>query len=382
MEEFEAVSKIADYRLLGINVIGFLCTLFLMILCKANKMLDASKKKYFFMAGLELMFMIFLEGFDYLFYCLFRYGFITNATAIMYARFAIAFVEYSLMPIVPATVIKVIGTIRKNIVWLFVIPCIGLCVGNIFGKFMYTINPVTCEFEYQTFSFLPALITFIGVLILIVATLKRYATFQKAERGIMIMMLVFGCAVAILQFFFLSGTFLVWNMFAIFILVYYLLVHIQLYSLDSLTGLYNRQTYENDMNEYNERYDCTLIMIDLNNLKKINDIRGHAEGDRAINRISRFLLMTFGKIGRCYRIGGDEFAVICRCPEVKVNDAHNALMKKISEQEYTIAYGAVRYDHRGEDSIVTRFKEADHIMYENKAMIKRSLSLKNEVEIR
>ncbi len=375
----------ADIRLLGINIIGILCSMFLLILSHNNKMLDSAKKKYFSLAAFEMIFMIVLEAVDYALFCLYSEGIIpeTSANTIRLIRYAIAFVEYSLMPMVPATIIKVIGTIRFNFVWFFMIITFGLCVTNMFvNNMVFTVDPVTCKFVYYPFSFLPPIITFIGILVLVIATLRRYATFQKSERSILLIMFFFGCGIAAIQFLWLSGTFLVWNTFAAFILIYYLLVHIQLYSLDSLTGLYNRQTYENDMNEYNEKYDCTLIMIDLNNLKKINDIRGHAEGDRAINRISRFLLLTFGKIGRCYRIGGDEFAVICRCQEAKVNEAYNQLMSRINEQEYTIAYGAVKYNHRGEESIVTRFKEADRIMYENKAMVKRSLSLKNDFEIR
>lgn len=51
-------------------------------------------------------------------------------------------------------------------------------------------------------------------------------------------------------------------------------------------------------------------MFDINNLKKCNDRYGHAEGDKLIKNASRSIRETFGGFGQCYRIGGDEFAVV------------------------------------------------------------------------
>ena len=148
-----------------------------------------------------------------------------------------------------------------------------------------------------------------------------------------------------------------------------------MYLLDPLTGLFNRATWENDMREIDGRQDAILVMLDLNNLKKINDIYGHAEGDRALNRIAHIIRLSLGKVGKCYRIGGDEYAVICRCNENRVEQAKSLLDKYIAQQEYNVAYGFVKYDHKGEETIKEAFKKADVIMYEHKAAIKRSQSL-------
>jgi len=84
---------------------------------------------------------------------------------------------------------------------------------------------------------------------------------------------------------------------------------------DYLTGLYNR----NYLEEWNARplpdeaYPVTFVSIDLNNLKIINDLHGHAEGDRLLCAMAELLKKHFAE--DCYtvvRTGGDEFLVLAR----------------------------------------------------------------------
>ena len=64
----------------------------------------------------------------------------------------------------------------------------------------------------------------------------------------------------------------------------------QLSSVDVLTGLYNRNKMNNYMQEISETSDTiSLIFLDINGLKKVNDIEGHAQGDKLIKRASRTL---------------------------------------------------------------------------------------------
>ena len=78
---------------------------------------------------------------------------------------------------------------------------------------------------------------------------------------------------------------------------------------DVLTGLQNRLALRQDYDTYR---DCklTVMMLDLDNLKTINDTYGHEAGDRALQETGMFLANTFGS-NCCYRYGGDEFLVIC-----------------------------------------------------------------------
>ena len=53
-------------------------------------------------------------------------------------------------------------------------------------------------------------------------------------------------------------------------------------------------------------------LFDLNNLKRINDKYGHAEGDKIIKKAAEIISLSYEDFGKCFRIGGDEFAVIGR----------------------------------------------------------------------
>ena len=80
--------------------------------------------------------------------------------------------------------------------------------------------------------------------------------------------------------------------------------------LDSLTSLGSRYAYENRLKQISEkRLTATIITVDVNNLKNINDELGHAKGDLAIKSVGNYLKLKI-QDSDVYRIGGDEFIVI------------------------------------------------------------------------
>ena len=121
--------------------------------------------------------------------------------------------------------------------------------------------------------------------------------------------------------------------------------------------------------------NAVIIVLDLNDLKKINDSKGHEEGDEVIYKSAQILQESFIDIGTAYRIGGDEFCVLC------VNsskDQVEASLMKLAEllEEYNsqndfkiiFAYG---YDfYTGLQDVFEVFETADKKMYEHKAKIK------------
>jgi len=84
---------------------------------------------------------------------------------------------------------------------------------------------------------------------------------------------------------------------------------------DGLTGLVNHKTFYEILEKElwrSRRYGgrISLIMVDVDNLKKINDAYGHRAGDKAIREISRRIKECIRQIDTAARYGGDEFAVI------------------------------------------------------------------------
>ena len=82
---------------------------------------------------------------------------------------------------------------------------------------------------------------------------------------------------------------------------------------DELTKLLNRHSYEDAVKDYEKRGlsdKLTLVMMDVNGLKKVNDSLGHAAGDELLIGACKCMNETFSTYGKVYRLGGDEFAAI------------------------------------------------------------------------
>jgi diguanylate cyclase (GGDEF)-like protein len=106
---------------------------------------------------------------------------------------------------------------------------------------------------------------------------------------------------------------------------------------DHLTGLANRREFERVMERevaLAERHDrrLTMMMIDLDNLKRINDRQGHRGGDAALRLVAQQLQKVVRTSDLCARIGGDEFAVAM--PETDLDrgrDVAARLMRTVRE---------------------------------------------------
>lgn len=88
----------------------------------------------------------------------------------------------------------------------------------------------------------------------------------------------------------------------------------KLATMDSLTGIRNKTAYEAltlDLDEKAKEGPCPfgIVMIDMNNLKEVNDTYGHSNGDIAIRKLSKTICDVFAH-SPVFRIGGDEFAVV------------------------------------------------------------------------
>lgn len=115
---------------------------------------------------------------------------------------------------------------------------------------------------------------------------------------------------------------------------------------DGLTKLYNRRYF----NEYltNEikksirlRTPFTLISLDLDHLKHINDTYGHSAGDAAISSIANVLLQNVREIDVSARCGGEEFAVIMSGTDIEDGIIAAERLRSIIESKYVEGIGAI-----------------------------------------
>jgi diguanylate cyclase (GGDEF)-like protein len=120
---------------------------------------------------------------------------------------------------------------------------------------------------------------------------------------------------------------------------------------DKLTGLYNRRLFEEQFEAAVARSlrngeDLTLLVVDLDGLKRINDLGGHPAGDEALRTLAEALrTSTRGGDFAC-RLGGDEFAVILpgSTPDdaVKVAERAQDTLIRIGRGQYSFSGGIAR----------------------------------------
>ena len=148
---------------------------------------------------------------------------------------------------------------------------------------------------------------------------------------------------------------------------------------DALTHLYNRRYFEERLAEIDGKYceALTLIIIDIDGLKIINDTMGHAAGDEIIVTMSDILKKVFDKVECIARIGGDEFGILMTGQE-KIEE----LLKKINLEirKYSRVENILNMSVSfGYSSILSEtadlsmmFREADNKMYQNKLLKENS----------
>lgn len=97
---------------------------------------------------------------------------------------------------------------------------------------------------------------------------------------------------------------------ALAILFYFLYFNTQKLKRDVMTNALNRRCLYIDAERNKSTLDA-VVSIDLNNLKQLNDEQGHAEGDKAICTLADCVHKALVKGCYFYRVGGDEFMVLC-----------------------------------------------------------------------
>lgn len=147
---------------------------------------------------------------------------------------------------------------------------------------------------------------------------------------------------------------------------------------DGLTGVFNRYYFDKRFAEEIQlslRFGqpLSLILVDVNGLKAINDNVGHEAGDMLISQTARLLNKNIRSVDAIYRIGGDEFVILLsNCSETQLEEVIHRF-KEIQEDAFFDCKGVqypIRFSLGGACSSVvehTQLKdEADKRMYEDK----------------
>ncbi|MCR5337504.1 MAG: GGDEF domain-containing protein [Lachnospiraceae bacterium] len=149
---------------------------------------------------------------------------------------------------------------------------------------------------------------------------------------------------------------------------------------DPLTGVKSKRAFKDNSEAYDRRIregflEFAVGVFDLNDLKKINDIRGHEAGDESIIAACRLVCKIFAH-SPVYRVGGDEFVAIIEGTDYE--NRHN-LMREFQTQvdenakegKVIVAGGLSDYDPVKDATIADVFRRADENMYARKSELKQ-----------
>ena len=135
----------------------------------------------------------------------------------------------------------------------------------------------------------------------------------------------------------------------------------------------------------------SVILLDLDNFKIINDEYGHLAGDRALQEVARVLRQTTRPYDTCIRYGGDEFVVLLSsCGAAEAEEQRRRLQEAVAsislladdgrEIALRVSAGASVFPEDGEtyERLLSR---ADRRMYRNKAESKTTVSVRVHAEV-
>ncbi len=153
-------------------------------------------------------------------------------------------------------------------------------------------------------------------------------------------------------------------------------------SVDALTGVKNKHAYletEKRLNKQIAERQVTpfaIVVLDINDLKKVNDMNGHQAGDNHLRNACRVICEAF-KHSPVFRVGGDEFAVVAQASdyahiEERLWDVSVHNEEALRSGGVVIACGMAKFEN--DDCVAAVFDRADRHMYHDKETLKSQVT--------
>lgn len=155
---------------------------------------------------------------------------------------------------------------------------------------------------------------------------------------------------------------------------------------DSLTGLYNRNFYEEMTEELfldslKDEDDFTMLIIDIDNFKGVNDNYGHHYGDRVLQELARVIKKNIRKKDYAVRVGGDEIILLINATSEIAGQIGERIIQEINSVEIEGIKTSISIGVATRKEEITDLKKlyicADKAMYESKKQGKNTLSYYN-----
>lgn len=255
----------------------------------------------------------------------------------------------------------------KRILLLFPLCTVILCIASSETGWLFTVSHSNVYSRGPLF-WIYIVNYLIGVFLIVGTSYGTASRLARQERRYLLGIYVFfliGVSTQILY----PEVHTSWQCITLCLLLYYIFQREIQFRYDPLTGVLNRAAFDKEM-ETTPQNPKILVILDVDNFKAINDSHGHVEGDRILSTVGRILRKCFIKCGNCYRIGGDEFAILSDSSEVAFRSSIRKLIRRVErERAHTPWFPNISYGYhvlQPGESLPAAFQKADAQMYRYK----------------
>lgn len=260
--------------------------------------------------------------------------------------------------------------------WLIIPVIINaiISVGSYYFNWIFYITDENLYFRGPLF-FISPLISFFYYITHLLLLYANHKKIGKEELIVLGSLSVFPAVLSVFQlYYFIYLT--IWNSVGIAVIINYIFIMYEQAKRDPLTGLGNRMVYEEYLANWNRNRNLfkSVITIDLNDFKTINDVFGHPEGDKVLKFFARQLEETFLGKGVTIRLGGDEFIILLNEKDeqrlklyIKTLNGKLDTYHKNNDLPYHIQYSCgIAILDESFDNVYEFIQHSDKLMYEDK----------------
>ena len=284
-------------------------------------------------------------------------------------HYAVKFVELAVAPFIPLTFANMIFKMRKLekvVIQSILITHVVFEFISLFGGFVFYIDENNI-YQHAQHYYIYLSVCFISICHLFMVGYKFSKRYQNQDGYILLLILLFLASGIIFQTF-NPNVRIDWITVAISSTAMYIYHNGLMQYVDGLTQLLSQKTFLTYT--ANLRNPATILVFDIDKFKSINDAYGHQFGDKCLIEVAKTIKACYRKYGTCYRIGGDEFAVILNNYDRidKINHVFNMTIEKYREVDARFPTISVGYSmFNPEYDIITEvIEKADKNMYSNK----------------
>lgn len=322
-------------------------------------------------------------------------GFLQFAFERSFTLQIIEYVSFGMIPIATIMALGVLKVIKTNYNRIYFL--------NLGVFLIYVLGHISGLIEFENGKSIIHILLFVDIVYLYASTSKYFEAINDKKKFVPTAVAYWLFSVIIILDIFISyfkpldvnGTFTRWGIIVFIIIASVMAVStaldlqkknikqetiVNIAYTDTLTGIKNRRAFEKDTEKLvDEKKNFTIVAIDMNNLKMINDELGHKYGDDALINVANGLKKFEDYGEECYRMGGDEFEVVCtNLNNEQIEKVCGEINEELSKYEYfpgvplAIAYGFFRYNANIDKEINKVMAQADRKMYEKKTSMKKA----------